>query len=596
MFPIFKKKFYLQGRPKKITVRIDSDEDDEDIDDDESDDEPIMASPPRSVRNRKSDSPQLEAKRSALLAALKSKLTPSPIANAQRVVVAQAAAVTASVRANLVAATRVTQKVSTPKTVQPAGLQAKKAILNTSSGTSNTTPARQIISRPIAARPAAPRPPPARPATAKPNSAATINNDLEDFEQMPTFTIVNINDIINQKEEIVVIQSPKNNKIAATSTIKKPTPIAKKMTIPQKNRSFDDDIEYQPDGLSEADDDEGEDDEDDDYDDDYDAKPSPNNRRKSQHTKILSEKIKSTAANLRGPNNVSKTPVVNTTRPYRNIIGNTKNGKLNTSDDKVSPNAAKPPVRILNSTLCRNAENNTLTPLVTKVTKKPPTRQAMINNNNAAIMLRHKENMKTYNADRSRANLAAKQSTESDVTLLPGNRRVRKITCFETWFVIKMPSVEPLPHRYSFGMSMIQLGNEAATIALPSDLWSLKVTLQKRSAEPEKKTNASDDDSDPEETYTGIVQDKNVNENEKHLYQPANIMFRRSTNGKVRTPFDRAIIFKNNSFFINVDGKNVLLLGAPQTLADVGEIETLLQIVDDVSLMNSCIEPYSYAN
>lgn len=531
----------------------------------------------------------MEAKRSALSATLKSKLTPSPIANAQRVAAAQAA-ISASVRANLVAATRVTQKPLTPRPVASDGLQPKKSILN-----STTNTARILAPRPIAPRPAAPRPP-ARPAAAQPIASTTISKDLEDFEQMPTFTIVNINDIINQKEEVVVIQkSPKNNKIATSSTVTKPTAIAKKITVSPKNQPFDDDIEYQPDDLSDADDDE----EIDDDDEDYDAKPSPNNRnnrRKSQHTKILSEKIKTSAANLRGPNNVSKTPVVNATRPYRNIIGNTKNGKLNTSDDKVLPNAAKPPVRILNSTLCRNAENNKLTPLVTKITKKPPTRQTMINNNNAAITLRHKENVKTYNADRSRANLAAKQSIESDVTLLPGNRRVRKITCFETWFVIKLPSVEPLPHRYSFGMSMIQLGNEASSIALPSDLWSLKVTLQKRSAEPEKKTNASDDDSESEETYTGIVQDKNVDENEKHLYQPANIMFRRSTNGKVRTPFDRAVIFKNNMFFINVDGKNVLLLGAPQTLADVGEIETLLQIVDDVSLMNSCIEPYSYAN
>lgn len=587
----------MQGRPKKVTVRIDSDEDDEDIEDDESDDVPIVVTP-RFARNRKSDSPLLEAKRSALSATLKSKLTPSPIANAQRVSAAQAAAVAASVRANLVAATRVTQKVPAPKTVASAGLQPKKSTLNTSSGANNSTPARLLAPRPVAARPVAARlavSPQARPAATQAKPAATISNDLEDFEQMPTFTIVNINDIINQKEEVVVIQkSPKNNKIA--STVKKVSPIARKIAVTSKNQSFDadDDIEYQPDDISEGDDDEEEDDDD----EDYDAKPpnNRNNRRKTQHTKILSEKIRTSAANLRGPNNVSKTPVVNATRPYRNIIGNTKNGKLNTSDDKLTPSAAKPPVRILNSTLCRNAENNTLAPLVTKVTKKIPARQTMINNHTAAVTLRHKENVKTYNADRFRANLAAKQTTESDVTLLPGNRRVRKITCFETWFVIKMPSVEPLPHRYSFGMSMIQLGNEAASIALPSDLWSLKVTLQKRSAEPEKKTNASDDDSEPEEMYTGIVQDKNVDENDKHLYQPANIMFRRSTNGKVRTPFDRAIIFKNNSFFINVDGKNVLLLGAPQTLADVGDIETLLQIVDDVSLMNSCIEPYSYGN
>ncbi|XP_055604420.1 nuclear pore complex protein Nup205-like [Uranotaenia lowii] len=54
--------------------------------------------------------------------------------------------------------------------------------------------------------------------------------------------------------------------------------------------------------------------------------------------------------------------------------------------------------------------------------------------------------------------------------------------------------------------------------------------------------------------------------------------------------YDRAVILKNDTFFINVDGKNCQLLGDPNKLADCADIETLLSVVDYVNLKNSCVE------
>lgn len=160
--------------------------------------------------------------------------------------------------------------------------------------------------------------------------------------------------------------------------------------------------------------------------------------------------------------------------------------------------------------------------------------------------------------------------------------KMKKITCYETWYVINIPNTENKPERPSFAMSMIGLGNEAANIQLPSPEWSHRIILTKRKVLP----------LDGEEVFSGNVEDRAINEEEKRNYEPCNIMFRRrtSTPGKFNQQYDRAVIFKNDTFIINVDGKNCQLVGAPCKLEGPEDIETLLSVVDYVNLKNSCVE------
>lgn len=160
--------------------------------------------------------------------------------------------------------------------------------------------------------------------------------------------------------------------------------------------------------------------------------------------------------------------------------------------------------------------------------------------------------------------------------------KMKKITCYETWYVINIPNTENKPERPSFSMSMIGLGNEAANIQLPSSEWSHKIILTKRKVLPK----------DGEEVFSGDVEDRAITEEEKRNYEPCNIMFRRrtATPGKFNLQYDRAVIFKNDTFFINVDGKNCTLVGAPCRVDGTQDIETLLSVVDYVNLKNSCVE------
>lgn len=160
--------------------------------------------------------------------------------------------------------------------------------------------------------------------------------------------------------------------------------------------------------------------------------------------------------------------------------------------------------------------------------------------------------------------------------------KMKKITCYETWYVINIPNSENKPEKPSFAMSMIGLGNEADKIALPSAEWSHKIILTKRKTAP----------SDGDEVFNGDVEDRAISDDEKRNYEPCNIMFRRrtATPGKFNLQYDRAVIFKNDTFFINVDGKNCQLVGAPTKLDDAADIETLLSVVDFVNLKNTCVE------
>lgn len=160
--------------------------------------------------------------------------------------------------------------------------------------------------------------------------------------------------------------------------------------------------------------------------------------------------------------------------------------------------------------------------------------------------------------------------------------KMKKITCYETWYVINIPNSENKPEKPTFAMSMIGLGNEADKIQLPSAEWSHKIILTKRKTPP----------SEGDEVFNGDVEDRAINEEEKRNYEPCNIMFRRrtATPGKFNLQYDRAVIFKNDTFFINVDGKNCQLVGAPTTLDDTADIETLLSVVDFVNLKNTCVE------
>lgn len=511
--------------------------------------------------------------------------------------------------------------------------------------------------------------------------------------------------------------------------------------------------------------------------------PKNNSRRKTQHTKILSDDriVRGQASNQlirRGATGTTtiikhKSPFTPNQSIHSKTVP-TKTYSLSPQSHIVGSNKPailRPPPRILNSTLCKPANKSTVPSLVTKLITKDDYEQDVNNKrNNNIISSRSKENnvtsytytekdgkmipkknvvqlpqhqqqMKMLQQRRTVLPIVRTQPKQQKIISepvsmnLPNSRRIRKITCFETWYVIKMAEEQLKPEKSILNMSLMQIGNEIKKIELPSDEWTYKILLQplskemlamraktkaneikaandaKATEDSEEKSKESDanqseanktetdDDGDaadsktedslknnddkktddeaneksetdehqkedsndkdkenddksaesdakstdnengsgdgdgnvegegdekkdtkseeeideksteqpeddqkkgteaPENTenkhdvYTGEVHDPSINVNERHNYRPINIMFRRKCqNPGIRIQFDRTVILKNQTFYLNIDGKNVRLVASPQSIENYDDIKSLLQIIDDVSLNSCCVE------
>lgn len=481
--------------------------------------------------------------------------------------------------------------------------------------------------------------------------------------------------------------------------------------------------------------------------------PKNNSRRKTQHTKILSDdRIVRTVPTgqliRRGPSGtfvrqINKPPLTQNQLVQSKMLSNTPTKTYSIAPQSRiigsnKPAILRPPPRILNSTLCKPTNKSTVPSLVTKlVTKDDYEQDVNGKRNNNIISSRSKENVTSYTYTEKDGKMVPKktvvqlpqnnqhlkllqqrkavlpvvrtQSKQQKIISepvsmnLPNSRRIRKITCFETWYVIKMAEEHQKIGKSVLNLSLMQIGNEIKKVKLPSDEWTYKILLQPLSKqllamrktkaeetesesklseidkksfamvenaiktneggakENDKKNKADDtksnDDSKTNDSneekknasegndnresklsteciesttdnekklmdktcnadkppqiagtetdkefldgksenehhvYTGEVHDPNINSNERHNYRPINIMFRRKCqNPNIRIQFDRTVILKNQTFYLNIDGKNVRLVASPQSIDSYDDIRTLLQIVNDIDLNSCCVE------
>lgn len=157
----------------------------------------------------------------------------------------------------------------------------------------------------------------------------------------------------------------------------------------------------------------------------------------------------------------------------------------------------------------------------------------------------------------------------------------RRITKFESWYVIDVKNVDPSPFKHTHTSSLIKFGNIIKDLQLPSSKWDYKVTLQRRM--PKKENN------NEEEVYTGDVTDKSV-EADKANFEPSSILFKRNYREANKITIDRSLMLKQNMYTITMNGKQCKLIGAPGDIKSGEDIELLLSIIDSSSPDHSCVE------
>ncbi|XP_055841937.1 nucleolar protein dao-5 isoform X2 [Episyrphus balteatus] len=372
-------------------------------------------------------------------------------------------------------------------------------------------------------------------------------NTIDDFETMPTFTIVNINDIINKKGDCLV-QKRSDDEVQETTS---------------------------PNSINRT------------------------NRRKTGHTTILSEKID--PVKLLKP--IPKTPFPPVKKPVlqsnittqlkpqqriplpsleRREIAKAQPVEKLLPAEKISPNKDKPAPRILNSVVGR--KTFPVQPIMSKLDSDLSQEQT---DDAAEKSVMVKENVGANKVLPTKAAQTRKLPAEKVCVQRQGNKLIKKITCFETWYVINIPETQEQIVKNCLDIPLITLSNAAKTIRLPSSSWSSKVTLYKLSAQMANKSHIT--------PYTGEISDQSINEEDREKYQPSCVMFRRSTQqqSQTRMPYDRAVIFKMKTFFTNIDGKNVRLIGAPSKISSFEDIEVLLELVDELDLLHEFVETAS---
>lgn len=208
-----------------------------------------------------------------------------------------------------------------------------------------------------------------------------------------------------------------------------------------------------------------------------------------------------------------------------------------------------------------------------------------IANNKPQILLKSKLESELVRMKAS-ASMAKRQSL-----MIPAGNRVsavqspvaaRRITKFESWYVIDVKSQEQKPFRHTHTHSLMKLGNSVKEIQLPSDKWDYKVTLQ-------KKQKRSENNNEDEEVYTGETQDKAI-EADKANYEPSCILFKRSHREANKVTIDRSLMLKPNAYTITMNGKQCKLVGAPEDIRSHEDLETLISIIDAATLSHSCVE------
>lgn len=402
-----------------------------------------------------------------------------------------------------------------------------------------------------------------------------ISTDIDFEDEVPSFKIVNVNDIIMKK---------KGDEI-------KPIKIDDKK-IQLRSKPKNKEIYYELSDVEDFDDDDSFDDFENEKhtttdDSDFDLplrktikrnnSNSSNSRRKAQHTKILSDDVKTAALNAKNKIPDYASTKLNLRNRLNESLGNIK---LKAAEQpSTSTPKPKPPPKILNSTLL-NKSPTKFTPIISRVDAKdgPASSSPASAKKQKNILTPNKltnNNVRTYQNSHK---LPIKKNASPKIIS-------KNITCVEKWFVMnhKNEDLNVITAKHHSLISLTQLGNEMKLIKLPSDNWSYKILLEKKpNKENENKTT---------EIYTGEVQDSTIDETDKHNYHPINILFKRKnldTESKIQS--DRTVVFKASTYSITMDGINVKLIGAPVIIYDIQEVQTLLQIIDDVNLINSYVE------
>lgn len=218
------------------------------------------------------------------------------------------------------------------------------------------------------------------------------------------------------------------------------------------------------------------------------------------------------------------------------------------------------------------------------------------NNNNNSKSSNNINRLKLVNTPSPTSTATKSSKRSNEMVSQIGN--TKKVTKFESWHIIECPKMEIEPQKHVHSVSLVKLGNALNNLNIP-EKWDHKVVLQKKSEKIKKIGTESSQDGElqnktetqeEDEIYTGEITDIEVKEEDRKLYEPQNIIFKRTQKNGNRLVIDRSLNVRDKKYSITIDGKSCCLIGAPEELNSTEGFSILLEILDSVSIKNSCVE------
>lgn len=175
---------------------------------------------------------------------------------------------------------------------------------------------------------------------------------------------------------------------------------------------------------------------------------------------------------------------------------------------------------------------------------------------------------------------------DAELEPFPGDPNKTRVTTIEKRFVIRVEpeptgtKEEPLdldPAKPS--VSLLKLRSEIRALKMPTELWSYQMKLHAHRGKADPALEVPDK---PGYMVHSVVLNRLV---------PSTTTPKLLNGQKVdQRQFDRSVELLKNQYNVTINGRSVKLLGAPRQVVDMEEVETLLEIVNHVSIESPVVK------
>lgn len=157
-----------------------------------------------------------------------------------------------------------------------------------------------------------------------------------------------------------------------------------------------------------------------------------------------------------------------------------------------------------------------------------------------------------------------------------GDNKLR-VTSIETRYVVRVPPEEDSAvgdeESDTPFISLLNLRRDIKSLKMPTDLWSYQMKLHARRGEPDASQDVPDK---PGYVVHSVILNRVV---------PPTTAPKLLNGQKVDLrQYDRSVELLRNHYNVSIDGRSVKLVGSPSVVANIEDVETLLQIVDKVTI------------